>query len=202
MFWLYYPWRQPPQIRICPYHAIRSSGNGGGIGLVYRKALKIEQLEINVFKSFEFKELFKGIYYPYCFYLSTANLSQECSHICLFFDEFSTLLEPVVYASGKLLLAGDLNFHVNNPSEGNAYQLLNVLSSFNLNALNVNIPIHKSNNRLDLIITRSGENTVFNLSVNDPNCLETLCCPLYFRLWKAIEQESSSYVKETEQHEY
>ena len=111
--------------------------------MVYRKVLKIEQLEINVFKSFEFKELFKGIYYPYCFYLSTANLSQECSHICLFFDEFSTLLEPVVYASGKLLLAGDLNFHVNNPSEGNAYQLLNVLSCFNLNALNVNIPIHK-----------------------------------------------------------
>ena len=111
--------------------------------MVYRKALKIEQLEINVFKSFEFKELFKRIYYPYCFYLSTANLSQECSHICLFFDEFSTLLEPVVYASGKLLLAGDLNFHVNNPSEGNAYQLLNVLSCFNLNALNVNIPIHK-----------------------------------------------------------
>ena len=53
------------------------------------------------------------------------------------------VLEPLVSASGKLLLAGDLNFHVNNPSEGNAYQFLNVLSCFNLNALNVNIPIHK-----------------------------------------------------------
>ena len=40
----------------------------------------------------------------------------------LFFDEFSTLLEPLVSAFGKLLLAGDLNFHVNNPSEDNAYQ--------------------------------------------------------------------------------
>ena len=55
----------------------------------------------------------------------------------LFFDEFSMLLEPLVSASGKLLLAGDLNFHVNNPSEGNAYQFLNVLSCFNLNALRV-----------------------------------------------------------------
>ena len=69
----------------------------------------------------------------------------------LFFDEFSMLLEPLVSASGKLLLAGDLNFHVNDPSEGNAYQFLDVLSCFNLNALNVNIPIHKSNNLLDLI---------------------------------------------------
>ena len=68
----------------------------------------------------------KRIYYPYPFYLSTANLSQDGLTYALFFDEFSTLLEPLVSASGKLLLAGDLNFRVNNLSEGNAYQFLNV----------------------------------------------------------------------------
>ena len=36
---------------------VRSSGTGGGTGLLYRKDLKIEQLETNDFKSFEFKEL-------------------------------------------------------------------------------------------------------------------------------------------------
>ena len=70
----------------------------------------------------------------------------------LFFDEFSTLLEPLVSAFGELLLAGDLNFHVNNPSEGKAYQFLDVLSCFNLNVSNVIIPIHKSINLLDLIL--------------------------------------------------
>ena len=69
----------------------------------------------------------------------------------LFFDKISVLLEPLVSAPGKLLLAGNLNFHVNDPSEGNAYKFLDVLSCFNLNALSVNIPIHKSNNLLDLI---------------------------------------------------
>ena len=212
MFWLHYPWHQPHQIPICPYHAIRSSGTGGGIGLLYRKDLKIEQLE-TVFKSFEFKELYSS-----ASIIRITRSSASIIHIvficrqpisarngltyALFFDEFSTLLEPLVSAFGKLLLAGDLNFHVNNPSEANAYQFLDVLSCFNLNASNVNIPIHKSINLLDLIITRSGEDTSFNLSVNDPGYLETLCCPLYFRLWKAIEQESSSCVKETEQHEY
>ena len=44
----------------------------------------------------------------------------------LFFVEFSTLLQPLVSASGKLLLAGDLNLHVNSPSQGNAYQFLDV----------------------------------------------------------------------------
>ena len=96
--------------------------------MLYRKDLKIEQLETNVFKSFEFKNYYytQAVYYPYPFYLSTANLSQDGLTYALFFDEFSTLLEPLVSASGKLLLAGDLNFHVNNLSEGNAYQFLNV----------------------------------------------------------------------------
>ena len=66
---------------------------------------------------------------------------KRVSH-ALFFDEFSTLLEPLVSASGKLLLAGELNVHVNNPSEGNGCQFLDVLSCFNLNTLNANIPIH------------------------------------------------------------
>ena len=65
------------------------------------------------------------------------------SHMIYFSINYSTILEPLVCDSGKLLLTGDLNFHVNNPSEGNAYQFVDVLSCFNLNALNVNIPIHK-----------------------------------------------------------
>ena len=80
-------------------------------------------------------------------FVDSQSQPRMVSHMLyLFFDEFSTLLEPLVTlvcASRKLLLAGDLNFHVNNPSEGKAYQFLDVLSCFNLNALNVNIPIHK-----------------------------------------------------------
>ena len=139
--------------------------------MLYRKDLKIEQLE-TVFKSFEFKELYSS-----ASIIRITRSSASIIHIvficrqpisarngltyALFFDEFSTLLEPLVSAFGKLLLAGDLNFHVNNPSEANAYQFLDVLSCFNLNTSNVIIPIHKSINLLDLIITRSGKDTSF-----------------------------------------
>ena len=85
----------------------------------------------------------------------------------LFFDEFSMLLKPLISASGKLLLAGDLNFHVNDPSEGNAYQFLDVLSCFNLNALMSTSHFTKVIT-FWILLTRSGENTAFNLSVNDP----------------------------------
>ena len=76
-------------------------------------------------------------------FVDSQSQPRMVSHMRYFSMNYSTLLEPLVCASGKLLLTGDLNFHVNNPSESNAYQFLDVLSCFNLNALNVNISIHK-----------------------------------------------------------
>ena len=71
-------------------------------------------------------------------------------------------------STGRLLLAGDFNFHVNDPSDNTANKFLDLLSCFNLEVCNIYTPTHKNNNVLDLIVTRSGEETVLNLSVNDP----------------------------------
>ena len=61
-------------------------------------------------------------------------------------------------STGRLLQAGDT---VN--------KFLDLLSCFNLEVCNVYTPTHRNNNVLDLIVTtRSGEETVLNLSVNDP----------------------------------
>ena len=91
--------------------------------MLYRKDLKNEQLETNVFKSFEFKELLlhsRASIIHIVFICRQPISAKNGLTYALFFDEFSTLLESLVSASGKLLLAGDFNFHVNNPSEGNA----------------------------------------------------------------------------------
>ena len=84
----------------------------------------------------------------------------------LFFDEFSSLLEHLISSSGKLLLVADFNFHVNDPSDGTACQFLDLLNCFNLGAQNANSSTHKKNNALDLIIIRSHQTTVSNLSIN------------------------------------
>ena len=85
----------------------------------------------------------------------------------LFFDNFPSLLERLVSSPGYFLLAGDFNFYVNDPSDNTANMFLDLLNCFNLEIRNVYPPTHKNNNVLDLIITRSGEATVLNLSVND-----------------------------------
>ena len=59
--------------------------------------------------------------------------------------------------------------HVNDPSDSTSSQFLDLLNCFNLDIFNLCTPTHKKNNVLDLIITRSGETSVSNLSVHhDP----------------------------------
>ena len=82
-----------------------------------------------------------------------------------FFDEFSMLLGRLVSSLGNLLLNRDFNFHVNYPSDSTTSQFLDLLNCFNLDIFNLCTPTHKNNN---VIITRSGETSVSNLSVHNP----------------------------------
>ena len=152
-------------------HTPRPNGNGGGVGLLYRKNLKMEQIKSDPFKSFEFKELLlhssASIIRIIVIYRPPISAKNGHTHAA-FLDDFSSLLERLVSSTGRLLLAGDFNFHVNDPSDNTANKFLDLLSCFNLEVCNVYTPTHKNNNVLDLIVTRSGEETVLNLSLNDP----------------------------------
>ena len=53
-----------------------------------------------------------------------------------FFDEFPMLRERLMSSSGILLLNGDFSFHVNDPSDSTASQLLDLLNCFNLDISN------------------------------------------------------------------
>lgn len=117
--------------------------------------------KLDLCKSFEFKEpLLHSAHPSYLFCLFTVLQ-------CCFFNDFSSLLERLVSSPGYLLV-GDFNFHVNDPSDNTGNTFLDLLNCINLEVSNVCTPTCKSNNVLDLIIARSGEATVFNLSVNDP----------------------------------
>ena len=161
---------------ICPLgyafvHIPRPNGTGGGIGLLYRKDLKIQQVKTDTCNSFEFMEVLfhssSSVIRIVIVYRPPLSSKNGLTH-AQFFDEFSYLLELLVSSSGKLLLAGDFNFHVNDRSNGPACQFLDLLNCFNLNTMNVNIPTHKSDNVLDLIITRLDETTTSNFSIDDP----------------------------------
>jgi exonuclease III len=150
----------------------RIDRSGGGIGILFKKSLKAEHLQLNKFKSFEHMEtlfyLSSSLIRTVIVYrppISTANgLTYN-----QFYSDFSTLLERLVSSSGKLIIAGDFNFHVEDSSDTHAKRFLDLLYCFNLSVHDVMTPTHKNKHVLDIIITRSDElSLVKDVNVHDP----------------------------------
>ena len=85
----------------------------------------------------------------------------------MFLDEFAVLLESPVLCPGKLVLTGDFNFQVDDPSDSAALKFLDLLDLFNLRQ-HIDVPTHKEGHTLDLIITRSDEEHATDFFVYDP----------------------------------
>ena len=143
-------------------HVPRMDRQGGGVGLLYSRAHKMERQDMVCYSSFEFLE----------FLLTSSNVvlrvgllyrpppsKQKVLTSTLFFNEFPKLLERLAVSSEKLLLLGDFNIHVHDCSDRLALRLLDLLHSHNL-VQRVSVPTHKDNHTLDLVITRTGEDTI------------------------------------------
>ena len=74
--------------------------------------------------------------------------------ISTFLDEFSSYLESVVICSEPLIITGDFNIHMDNPSDSKQFSEL--LESISLTQ-HVHQPTHVIGHTLDLIITRSSD---------------------------------------------
>ncbi|KAK3755485.1 hypothetical protein QZH41_001053 [Actinostola sp. cb2023] len=72
----------------------------------------------------------------------------------VFIDEFSTYLESIVMCPGILLIAGDFNFHLDDPSDYDSKKFHDLLDTFGLSQ-HVTMATHTSGHTLDLIISRS-----------------------------------------------
>lgn len=98
----------------------------------------MELIKSDTFKSFEFKELLlhssASIIRIIVIYRPQISVKNGLTHAA-FLDDFSSLLERLVSSTGHLLLAGDFNFHVSDPSDNNANKFLDLLSCFNLEVI-------------------------------------------------------------------
>jgi hypothetical protein len=84
----------------------------------------------------------------------------------MFFEEFSDLLGRLAVSSGKLVLVGDFNFHVDDLTNPQAARFLDLLDCYNLKQ-HITGATHKANHTLDLVITRSCEDMIHSWSSMD-----------------------------------
>ena len=122
------------------------------------------QNQTETFKSFEYLEVILSnvtvtriiiVYRP-------PQSKNNCVSNSLFFEEFPVLLEHLATASGKLIMLGDFNFHVDDTDNASAMKFLDIVNCFNL-AQHITVPTHKDGHTLDLIIRRNDEDLISDI---------------------------------------
>ena len=81
-----------------------------------------------------------------------------------FFSDFSTLLEGITSEPNRIVLAGDFNIHIDDPTDTNAQTFTELIDSAGLQQ-HVMGPTHRRGHTLDLVLTRSDDNLISNLIV-------------------------------------
>ena len=105
----------------------------------------------------------------------------------MFLEEFSSFLEGLVSTTSALLVAGDFNFHIDEPNDCDARRFLQVLESFDL-IQHVSEATHKKGHILDLIITRAHEKLVGRCTVDNPFVSDHF---VYTVCWTLLNYHSS-----------
>ena len=144
----------------------RLHGKGGGLAIIYRSCLKIKKITTAEYPTFE----------ALCVQLTISSFSYNILTIyrppssskSQFLSDFSSLLEDLVPSSSELIITGDFNFHVDNPSCPSVFPFLTLLETFNLTQ-HVSFPTHVSGHTLDLLITKSSSKLISDTDFTIPS---------------------------------
>ena len=108
-------------------HNPRINRGVGCVGLLYKSSLKMERY------SFEYLEvILSNVTVTRIIVYRPPQSKNNCASNSLFFEEFPLLLEHLASASGKLIMLGDFNFHVDDTNNALAMKFLDIVNCFNL----------------------------------------------------------------------
>ena len=89
----------------------RNYADGGGVALVYRRYFKVKQDVQTIHRSFEHQ---LAVLRLVVLYRAPPSLENGFT-VRMFLEEFSSFLEGLVLTTSALLVAGDFNFHIDEP---------------------------------------------------------------------------------------
>jgi exonuclease III len=154
-------------------HVPRPPGSEGygGVGILYKSGISVKVVPNIQATSFESMEALVTVASStvrlIVVYRPPPSEKNKLSKAD-FFDEFAQYLQDHAVTPGYLLLLGDLNFHMDIPTDVDQQRLSDMLESMNLKQW-VNEPTHNSGHTLDLLVTRSSESIVAAVNVTDLN---------------------------------
>ena len=144
------------------HHVPRKDRKGGGLGILVKSNITLQVLsiqDISMFECLNAKLTIENKVFTIVLLYRPQVISGTNTSCSLFFDQLSQLLSGQIDQPGNLVIAGDFNFHWNNPEDEKVKKLADLLESYNLEQ-HISKPTHKLGNTLDLLITRCSENTI------------------------------------------
>ena len=141
-------------------HHPRVSRRGGGVGFLYKDNLSVLINPSDHFTSFESMSAV----------ISNGTTSLEILVIyrppgyqsfSLFINEFSDLLDEKLYKLSPLVITGDLNIHLDNPSSQHTQNFNDLVNGHGLCQL-VTTPTHDLGHILDVILVRNSDRLLYS----------------------------------------
>ncbi|KAL6458614.1 hypothetical protein MHYP_G00320860 [Metynnis hypsauchen] len=133
-------------------HNPRSSGRGGGVCIIFRNTLTINQKHYDNFTSFEL--LYINIINPITKKnaFSLINIYRPPGPYVEFLKEFSDFAADLAVCSDKVITLGDFNIHFEKVDDSLKKAFTSILDSVGI-VQNVAGPTHYCNHTLDLVLT-------------------------------------------------
>ena len=135
---------------------------GGGTGLLCKSPLTQSAVNSGDKTSFEFSEwLVRGSAVPLRVIVVYRPTYSDKHRVpaSVFLDEFAEFLPSIILANEHLIITGDFNFHIDDPSDSESNKFKELLLEFGLKQ-HVNVVTHNAGHTLDLIITRESDNSI------------------------------------------
>ena len=157
-------------------HVPRSGRRGGGVALIYKNSIDIKIVESSrdtrsQFSNFEFMDCNVTIN-GYSLRLAVIYRPPPTRENGFKTNDFLEQEWPVFLSryttiDKNILIVGDLNFHLDDPTNRDSARFASVLESCGLRQ-HVSEPTHVGGHTLDVVISRDTEDIVSNVEVNDP----------------------------------
>ena len=154
----------PPNFTLL--NAPRLTGRGGGVAILHRSYLKLKQLTIPTYNSFE--SLFANFQIGSMSYNILTIYRPPLLSVTAFMADFSSLIENIVSSPSELIITGDFNFHIDLPLDVASKRFLKLLDTFGLQQ-NITFPTHKKGHILDLLISRKLSNIIGSVDFVNPH---------------------------------
>ncbi|KAK6189688.1 hypothetical protein SNE40_001690 [Patella caerulea] len=150
------------------YHVPRCRRKGGGLAMLSRSNLRVKKNKPDTYTSMEVMDynIYSGndLLHIVLIYRPPYSKAHKIT-VKTFLCEFGSLMESAMTSAGRLIVAGDINIHVDDTNNTEGRQFIDLFTSLGL-VQHVVGPTHTIGHTLDLVLTRAEDVCVTNFVID------------------------------------